>query len=121
MRVSVRRLGIVAGTLLCSVIIVVATSASAALRSQDIDWSAVEEALGRPAQTMAGDVFRIGMPRTDLKVTVNDVPVQAGFALGSYAAFKQFPDGAMVMGDLVLIDPEVNAVMQGLFDHGFEV
>jgi len=121
MRVSVRRLGIVAGTLLCSVIIVVATSASAALRSQDIDWSAVEEALGRPAQTMAGDVFRIGMPRTDLKVTVEDVPVQAGFALGSYAAFKQYDDGTMVMGDLVLLDQEVNGVMSGLFDHGFQV
>ena len=70
---------------------------------------------------MAGDVFRIGMPRTDLKVTVNGVPVQAGFALGSYAAFKQLDDGAMVMGDLVLLDEEVPAVMSGLFDNGFEV
>jgi hypothetical protein len=70
---------------------------------------------------MPGDVFRIGMPRTDLKVTVNGVPVQAGFALGSYAAFKQFDDGTMVMGDLVLLDEEVNPVMQGLFDQGFEV
>jgi len=70
---------------------------------------------------LAGDVFRIGMPRSDLKVTVNGVPVQAGFALGSYAAFKQFDDGAMVMGDLVLLDEEVNAVMQGLFDQGFEI
>jgi hypothetical protein len=70
---------------------------------------------------MPGDVFRIGMPRTDLKVTVNGVPVQAGFALGSYAAFKQYDDGTMVMGDLVLLDEEVNGVMQGLFDEGFEV
>ncbi|MBO0883316.1 MAG: DUF1259 domain-containing protein, partial [Mycobacterium sp.] len=68
-----------------------------------------------------GDVFRIGSPRTDLKVTDDGVPVQAGFALGSYAAFKQFDDGAMVMGDLVLLDEEVNGVMQGLFDQGFEV
>jgi uncharacterized protein DUF1259 len=70
---------------------------------------------------MPGDVFRIGMPRTDLKVTVNGVPVQAAFALGSYAAFKQYDDGTMVMGDLVLLDEEVNAVMQGLFDNGFDV
>jgi hypothetical protein len=47
--------------------------------------------------------------------------VQAGFALGSYAAFKQFDDGTMVMGDLVLLDEEVNGVMSGLFDQGFEV
>jgi len=70
---------------------------------------------------MPGDVFRIGMPRTDLKVTVNGVPVQAGFALGSYAAFKQLDDNAMVMGDLVLLDEEVPAVMSALFDNGFEV
>jgi len=70
---------------------------------------------------MSGDVFRVGMPRTDLKVTVNGVPVQPGFALGSYAAFKQYDDGTMVMGDLVLLDEEVNGVMQGLFDQGFEV
>jgi hypothetical protein len=49
------------------------------------------------------------------------VPVQAGFALGSYAAFKQFDDGTMVMGDLVLLDPEINVVMQSLFDRGFAV
>ena len=67
-----------------------------------IDWSAVEQALGRTGQMMAGDVFRIGMPRSDLKVTVEDVPVQAGFALGSYAAFKAMDNGqALVMGDLV--------------------
>jgi hypothetical protein len=100
---------------------VVSASASAAPRSQEVDWSAVEQALGRSGQMMPGDVFRIGMPRTDLKVTVEDVPVQAGFALGSYAAFKQYDDGTMVMGDLVLLDQEVNAVMSGLFDRGFLV
>jgi hypothetical protein len=51
---------------------------------------------------MPGDVFRMGMPRSDLKITVEGVPVQAGFALGSYAAFKPMDDGgAMVMGDPV--------------------
>lgn len=95
--------------------------APTAQQAGDVDWNAVQDALGRPGMMMAGDVFRVGMPRTDLKVTVNGVPVQAGFALGSYAAFKQFDDGTMVMGDLVLLDEEVNAVMQGLFDNGFEV
>jgi hypothetical protein len=69
----------------------------------------------------AGDVYRIGMPRTDLNVTVKGVPVKAGFALGSYAAFKQIGDHAMVMGDLVLLDQEVPAVMSGLFAGGLEV
>jgi len=85
------------------------------------DWKAVEQALGKSGQMQAGDVYRIGMPRTDLAVTVKGVPVKAGFALGSYAAFKQVGDHAMVMGDLVLLDQEVPAVMSGLFAGGLEV
>ena len=90
-------------------------------RAADPDWKAVEQALGKPGQLQPGDVFRIGMPRTDLAVTVKGVPVKAGFALGSYAAFKQMGDRAMVMGDLVLLDQEVPAVMSGLFSGGLDV
>src|SRR5438477_10586931 len=85
------------------------------------DWKAVEQALGKSGQLQPGDVFRVGMPRTDLTVTVKGVPVKAGFALGSYAAFKQQGDSAMVMGDLVLLDQEVPAVMSGLLGGGLEV
>ncbi|HEV3346530.1 MAG TPA: DUF1259 domain-containing protein [Methylomirabilota bacterium] len=85
------------------------------------DWKAVEQALGKPGQVQAGDVFRVGMPRTDLSVNVKGVPVKAGFALGSYAAFRQVGDQAMVMGDLVLLDQEVPGVMSGLFSGGLEV
>ena len=103
--------GVVVGRL-CS-----GTIASAA----EPDWKAVEQALGKRGELQAGDVFRIGMPRTDLSVTVKGVPVKAGFALGSYAAFKQMGDQAMVMGDLVLLDQEIPAVMSGLFSGGLEV
>src|SRR5579864_3828765 len=120
-----QRSAILLGVTVVSVATVLISGGSAAVgapaRQADVDWNAVQDALGRPGTMMPGDVFRVAMPRTDLKVTVNDVPVQAGFALSSYAAFKQFDDGAMVMGDLVLLDPEVNAVMQSLFDQGFEV
>ena len=64
-------------------------------RAADPDWKAVEQALGKSGQMMPGEVFRIGMPRTDLNVTVKGVPVKAGFALGSYAAFKQVGDHAI--------------------------
>ena len=87
----------------------------------DPDWKAVEQALGKSGQLQTGDVFRIGMPRTDLTVTVKGVPVKAPFALGSYAAFKQIGSQAMVMGDLVLLDQEVPPVMSGLFAGGLEV
>ena len=85
------------------------------------DWKAVEQALGKSGQLQPDGVFRIGMPRTDLAVTVKGVPVKAAFALGSYATFKPVGDRVMVMGDLVLLDPEIPAVMSGLFDGGFDV
>jgi Domain of Unknown Function (DUF1259) len=90
-------------------------------RAADPDWKAVDQALGKSGQMMPGDVYRIGMPRTDLNVSVKGVPVKAGFALGSYAAFKQVGDQAMVMGDLVLLDQEIPGVMSGLFANGLEV
>src|SRR5499427_7394556 len=95
--------------------------APAAVATAQPDWKTVEQALGKSGQLQAGDVFRVGMPRTDLSVTVKGVPVKPGFALGSYAAFKQVGDRAMVMGDLVLLDAEVPAVMSGLFANGLEV
>jgi len=93
----------------------------ALLRAADPDWKAVEQALGKAGQLMPGDVYRVGMPRTDLSVTVKGIPVKAGFALGSYAAFRQVGDHAMVMGDLVLLDQEVPAVMSALLSGGLEV
>src|SRR5262245_61939989 len=106
-----------ASALLASLILAHAGIAPAAAP----DWKAVEQALGKSGLLMPGDVYRVGMPRTDLAVTVKGLPVKAGFALGSYAAFVQVGDTAMVMGDLVLLDQEVPAVMSGLFAGGFEV
>ncbi len=102
-------------------LVVVIVGAPGLVGAADPDWKAVEQALGKSGQMQAGDVFRVGMPRTDLAVTVKGVAVKAGFALGSYAAFKQVGDQAMVMGDLVLLDQEVPAVMSGLLKGGLEV
>jgi hypothetical protein len=108
-------------TLTIALGVVLVAGGAAPAHAADPDWKAVEQALGKAGQLQPGDVFRVGMPRTDLSVTVKGVPVKAGFALGSYAAFKQVGDAAMVMGDLVLLDQEVPAVMSGLFSGGLEV
>lgn len=105
---------------ICVGLVLIAGAAGLA-QAADPDWKAVEQALGRSGQLQPGDVFRVGMPRTDLAVTVKGVPVKAAFALGSYAAFKQVGVDAMVMGDLVLLDQEVPAVMSGLFRGGLDV
>jgi Domain of Unknown Function (DUF1259) len=86
-----------------------------------IDQKAIERALGTTGQMMPGGVFRVSLPRTDLHVAVRGVPLKPAFALGSYAAFVPAGGGAMMMGDLVLLDAEVNAVMFGLFQGGLSV
>src|SRR6266852_8349123 len=101
--------------------LIVSVGAPELALASEPDWKAVEAALGKSGQLQPGDVFRVGMPRTDLAVTVKGVPVKPGFALGSYAAFKPVGDQVMVMGDLVLLDQEVPAVMAGLFRGGLEV
>jgi len=85
------------------------------------DWKPVEEAIGKSGQVQAGDVYRVAMPRTDLKVKVQGVDVKAGFALGSYAAFKKMGKDTMVMGDLVLLDEEVQDVMAVLAAKGVAI
>ena len=58
--------------------------------------------LGRKTAAVSGDVHRFGFPRSDLKVTLDGVAIKPALALGSWLAFKETTDGAMVMGDLVL-------------------
>ncbi|HTC92672.1 MAG TPA: DUF1259 domain-containing protein [Terriglobales bacterium] len=89
--------------------------------ANDSQWKAVEDALGRPGQVQPDGVLKFGMPRRDLKVSVNGVEVKPGFALGSWAAFKKSGSEAMVMGDLVLLQEEVAPVMAKLQEEGFEI
>src|SRR5438874_3706799 len=98
-----------------------ATHDAKAEQQSGADWKPVEQALGKSGQVQPGGVFRVAMPRTDLRVKVQGVDVKAGFALGSYAAFKKTGKDAMVMGDLVLLDEEVNDVMTRLLDKGIAV
>lgn len=88
----------------------------------DIDWNAVDAALGRKAAVLPGDVHRFGMPRSDLDVVRGDVTVRPALALGSWAAFHAIGDGqAIVMGDLVLKEDEIAAVMDALSEGGVAV
>jgi hypothetical protein len=77
---------------------------------------------GRPGAELAGDVYRIGLPRTDLKVTLDGVELRPGFALGSWVAFQPQKSGElMVMGDLVITDKELAPVMRKLAAGGIGV
>src|SRR4029077_4417677 len=98
------------------VLATVGTSAGA----QEIDWKKVDEAIGRSA-AVSGDVHRYGFPRTHLSVTLGSVTLKPALALGGWAAFKPAHGGAMVMGDLVLLQNEINPVMTKLIENGLEI
>lgn len=95
---------------------------SALAFAADDDWQKrVGEALGKTGSVAPGGIYRVGLPRTDLKVTLDGVELKPGFALGSWLAFEKSGDQGMVMGDLVLTMDEVNPVMTKLAAAGIEV
>jgi hypothetical protein len=98
----------------------VAVSLSTAARSQDVDWQKVDDAMGRKA-AVSGDVHRYGFPRSDLSVTLDGVTIRPALALGGWVAFKPAHGGAMAMGDLVLLETEINPVMLKLIEGGLEI
>src|SRR5476651_1840403 len=100
--------------------LVVSLFLTTAASAQEIDWQKIDERLGRkPA--VSGDVHRYGFPRTDLNVTLDGVTIKPALALGGWVAFKPMPGGAMVMGDLVLLETEINPVMLKLIEGGLEI
>ena len=106
------------------IITVVATTMaglSGIAHGQNIDWTAVGKALGKEGTVQAGGVYRVGLPRSDLKVTLDGVSLKPGFALGGWLAFEPKGTEAIVMGDLVLLETEVTPVMQKLLKSGIEV
>ena len=105
----------------CGVWAFAATLSTAAIAADD-NWQArVGEALGKNGAATPGGIYRVGLPRTDLKVTLDGVELKAGFALGSWLAFEKTSDSGMVMGDLVLTMDEVSPVMKKLVESGIEV
>ena len=108
------RSGVLGLSLLSCITFAVAQNPSA-------DWKAVEQAMGRPGQEQPGGVMKFGMPRSDLHVIVKGVPMKAGLALGSWAAFDKPGSRATVMGDLVLTLEEVEPVMAKLQEGGIEI
>jgi len=85
------------------------------------DWNQVAQALGKSGAVQAGGVYRVGFPRTDLKVSLDGVALRTGFAFGGWVAFQPMDTQAMVMGDLVLTQDEVAPVMRKLEEGGIEI
>ncbi len=81
----------------------------------------VDAAFGRKAAITVSDVHRYGFARSDLNVMVDGVAIKPALALGGWVAFKPAHGGAMVMGDLVLLETEINPVMTKLREGGLDI
>src|SRR5262249_39112996 len=102
--------------------LVFATTISLTTFAADPDWmKSVGEALGKTGTAMPGGIYRVGLPRSDLRVTLDGVEIKPALALGSWLAFRKNGNEGMVMGDLVLVVGEVTPVMTKLEQGGIEV
>jgi len=90
--------------------------------AQDVppDYQQVLSTLGRQGD-FKDNVLKVNIPRNDVKVTVAGVATPTPFGFGGWVALTKGDGGQVLMGDLVLLQDEVNPVMTALLDNGFDV
>jgi hypothetical protein len=94
---------------------------SVAAQDMPADYARVLTALGKKGDFKA-NVLKVNIPRNDLKVRVAGTDVPTPFGFGGWVAMTKGDRGKNVMmGDLVLLEGEVNPVMSALLDNGLEV
>jgi hypothetical protein len=89
--------------------------------AQQVNWQSVDEIFSRKPAVVSGAVRRYGFPRTDLAVMLDGVTIRPALALGGWVAFKEMHGEVMVMGDLVLLESEINPVMAKMITSGLEI
>src|SRR5437870_8523469 len=93
------------------------------LNAQDVpaDYQEVLKIVGKSGDYKQ-NVLKVNVPRNDLHITIADYPVPTPFGFGGWFALTKGDDGTdVMMGDLVLLEDEVNPVMSALLVHGLEV
>ena len=103
--------------LVCAIVCATAYLSSAALDGAKIDQ--ITRLKGKLSDKE--DVYKVTWPRTDVKVVVDGWTMPPFIGLGTWAAFTETQNGAMVMGDTVLFEDEVNAAMTAALDNGLDV
>jgi Domain of Unknown Function (DUF1259) len=96
---------------------------SARTSAQDMpaDYQDVLKSLDRKGDFKAG-VLKVNIPRNDLKMTVGGVSTPTPFGFGGWVALTKAEDASdVMMGDLVLLQEEVNPILSALLDNGIDV
>jgi hypothetical protein len=88
----------------------------------DLDTGHIDQLTGLKGKFNEKEgVYKVTFPRSDVKVVVDGWTMPPFMGLGTWAAFIATKDGAMVMGDTVLFEDEVNAAMSAALDNGLNV
>jgi hypothetical protein len=88
----------------------------------DLNTARIDELTGLKGKMNEKEsVYKVTFPRNDVKVIVDGWTMPPFMGLGTWAAFKETQNGAMVMGDTVLFEDEVNAAMTAALDNGLNV
>src|ERR1051326_1144202 len=88
----------------------------------DLDTKRIDELTGLKGKLNEKEnAYKVTFPRNDVKVSVDGWTMPPFMGLGTWAAFTEAKDGAMVMGDTVLFEDEVNAAMTSALDNGLNV
>src|SRR6266852_728747 len=99
----------------------VALTAAALTQEMPADYAGVLKTLGKQGDYKS-NVLKVNIPRNDLKVTIDGVATPTRFGFGGWLAMTKGTGGHdVMMGDLVLLEDEVNPVMSALLDNGLDV
>jgi hypothetical protein len=92
-----------------------------AAQDMPADYQEVLKALDRKGDFKAG-VLKMNIPRNDLKMAIQGFATPTAFGFGGWVALTKAEDGSdVMMGDLVLLQDEVNPVLSALLDKGIDV
>ncbi|HLK48251.1 MAG TPA: DUF1259 domain-containing protein [Bryobacteraceae bacterium] len=102
-------------------IVLLLTGAAALAQSVPADYESVLTSLGKQGD-FKDEVLKVNIPRNDVKVTIDGIATPTPFGFGGWLAMTKGSGGEdVMMGDLVLLEDEVNPVMSALLDNGFDV